>query len=52
MTYFNQFADHPFGGWVINGIAVVAFIIVIKVLVSRLQDGGVLGAIKASVMTA
>lgn len=47
--FLGQFADHPFGSWVINGISVVAFIIVLKVLVARLNDSGLLGAIKAAV---
>jgi len=49
MKTFSEFADHPFGGWVINGLAVIAFIIVAKLLVSRLPDQGVLGTVKAGV---
>lgn len=51
MKFFQEFADHPFGSWVVNGLAVVAFIIVAKILVSRLQDSGFLGAVKAAVMS-
>lgn len=47
--FFNEFADSGVGSWVINGIAVVAFIIVLKILVSRLKDTGPLGAVKATV---
>lgn len=49
--FFSDFADHPFGSWVVNGLSVVAFIVVLKILVSRLQDSGLLGAIKAAVMS-
>jgi hypothetical protein len=49
MKVFNQFASHPFGSWVINGLAVVAFILLLKVLVNRLPDSGPLGAGKSAV---
>lgn len=51
MKFFNEFADHPVGSWIINGMSVVAFIVMIKVIVSRLQDSGILGAFKAAVMS-
>jgi hypothetical protein len=47
--FFGEFADSGPGSWIINGVAVVAFIIVAKVLVSRLPDSGPLGAVKAGV---
>ena len=49
MKFFNQFASHPFGSWVINGLAVVAFILVLKMLVNRFPDSGVMGAGKSAV---
>jgi hypothetical protein len=49
MKIFDQFASHAFGSWVINGLAVVAFILLLKVLVNRLPDSGPLGAGKAAV---
>jgi hypothetical protein len=49
MKVFNQFAAHPFGSWVINGLAVVAFIIVLKMLVNRFPDAGPLGATKSAI---
>lgn len=49
MKLFESFADHPFGSWVVNGLAVVAFIVALKVLSSRLPDSGPLGAVKAGV---
>ena len=47
--FFGEFADSGVGSWIINGAAVVAFIIAAKVFVNRLPDSGVLGAIKAGV---
>jgi hypothetical protein len=47
--FFGDFADSGVGSWVINGLSVVAFLIVLKLLVSRLQDNGVPGAFKAVV---
>ena len=49
MKFFNQFASHPFGSWVVNGLAVVAFILVLKMLVNRLPDQGIPGAAKSAV---
>ncbi len=49
MKFFNQFASHPFGSWVVNGLAVVAFILVLKVVANRFPDNGVPGAIKSGV---
>lgn len=49
MKLFNQFAGHPFGSWVINGLAVMAFIIAVKMLVNRFPDQGPLGATKSAV---
>jgi len=49
MNFFDAFADHPFGAWVIQGVAVLAFIIAIKILASRLPDTGAPGAIKAGI---
>ncbi len=49
MKFFNQFAEHPFGSWVINGLAVVAFIIALKMLVNRFPDMGPAGAVKSAI---
>ncbi len=49
MKFFDAFAEHPFGGWVINGVAVLAFIIVVKIIATRLPDSGPGGAVKAGV---
>lgn len=47
---FRKFADNPFGSWVINGLAVVAFILVLKLLASQfLKDNGPMGAVKAGI---
>ena len=51
MKQFKSFADHPFGSWVINGLAVVAFIIALKILVDKFPTGGLLGAFKAAIGT-
>ena len=48
-SFFNEFADSGVGSWVINGLAVVAFIVMMKVLVSRFPDKGFPGAVKATV---
>lgn len=50
--FFDEFADHQFGRWVINGLSVMAFFIVAHLLVARLRDSGLLGALKAVVMSA
>jgi hypothetical protein len=47
--FFGEFADSGPGSWIINGFAVIAFIIVMKIAVLRLPDSGPLGAIKAGV---
>ncbi len=47
--FFNDFADSGPGSWIINGLSVIAFIIAAKLLVSRLSDSGILGAIKAGI---
>lgn len=49
MKFFDAFAEHPFGGWIINGVAVLAFIIAVKLLASRLPDSGPAGAVKAGI---
>lgn len=49
MKAFQTFAAHPFGSWVVNGLAVVAFILVLKMLVSRLPKDGPVGAVRAGV---
>ena len=47
---FRKFADSTLGSWAINGLAVVAFILVLKLLVSQIkQDTGPVGAIKAGI---
>jgi len=47
--FFNDFADHHFGGWVIGGLSAMSFFIVVKVLANRAPDSGILGAIKAAI---
>lgn len=49
MKGFHAFADHWFGSWVINGLSVVAFILVLKILVARAPSSGPMGAVKAGV---
>jgi hypothetical protein len=51
MKWFKSFSDHPFGGWVIEGLAVVAFILALKVAVSKVPDKGIPGAIKAGIQS-
>lgn len=47
---FQKFADSTIGSWVINGLAVVAFILVLKLLASQfLKDSGPMGAVKAGI---
>ena len=47
---FRKFADSTLGSWAINGLAVVAFILVIKLVASQVkQDTGPVGAIKAAI---
>ena len=45
---FREFADHWFGSWVINGLSVVAFFLVVSVLLSRAPDNGIFGAVKGA----
>lgn len=53
MKVFQEFADHPFGSWVINGLAVMAFFIAIKLIVAAaLPQNGPGGAVRAGVMSA
>lgn len=47
--FFGEFADHPFGGWVIGGLAAMSFFIAAKVVANRAPDSGILGAIKAAI---
>lgn len=50
MKTFRSFAESAFGSWVVNGLAVVAFILVLKLLASQfLKDSGPLGAVKAGI---
>jgi hypothetical protein len=50
MKAFNQFASHPFGAWIINGLAVVAFILLLKVIANGVKiDSGPIGAGKAAI---
>lgn len=50
MKTFRAFSEHWLGSWVINGLAVIAFILVLKLLASQfLPDAGVPGAIKAGI---
>ena len=47
---FRKFADSTLGSWTINGLAVVAFILVLKLAASQIkQDSGPVGAIKAGI---
>ncbi len=50
--FLEEFADHPFGRWTVNGLSVMAFFIVAHLLAARLRDSGVLGAFKALIMSA
>lgn len=47
MKLFRQFADHPFGAWIINVFSVIAGILAAKLLVFRLPDSGLAGSTKA-----
>lgn len=50
MKTFRAFAEHPFGSWIVNGLAVVAFILVLKLLASQfLPQDGPSGAIRAGI---
>ena len=49
MKFFNEFADSGAGSWIINGMGVIAFIVLAKVAVSKMPDSGFLGAVKAGV---
>lgn len=52
MKFFGEFADSGPGSWIVNGLAVVAFIIVLKLslnLALQGKDDGILGTIKAGV---
>ena len=49
MKFFNSFADNPFGSWVVNGLAVLAFFVAIKIVAQKLGDKGLPGAIKGVV---
>jgi hypothetical protein len=52
MKFFRTFAEHPFGSWVVNGLAVVAFILALKLVTNQfLPEKGVPGAIKAGVQS-
>lgn len=51
MKGFKAFSEHWFGSWVINGLSVVAFIIVLKIIMAKLPNSGVPGAAKAAVAT-
>lgn len=48
---FKAFSQHWVGSWIINGLSVVAFIIVLKILTAKLPNSGMLGAGKAAVNT-
>lgn len=50
MKAFRDFAGSAFGSWIVNGLAVVAFILVLKLLAAQfLKDAGVQGAIRAGI---
>ena len=51
MKGFKAFSEHWVGSWIINGLSVVAFIIVLKIMTAKLPNAGVLGAGKAAVAT-
>jgi len=46
---FSSFSEHWFGSWVIQGLSVVAFILVLKLLVSRFPTAGIPGAVRGGV---
>jgi hypothetical protein len=47
--FFDDFANSGPGSWLINVLAVMAGIILFKLLVLKLPDNGFTGAIKAGV---
>lgn len=50
MKFFDDFADTRPGGFIIQGLEIIAFIIVLKLIVNTLvPDSGVPGAIKAGI---
>lgn len=50
MKFFDSFAESRLGSWTINGLAVVAFILVLKLLAGKfLPDKGPTGAVKAAI---
>lgn len=51
MKMFDELADSGFGSWVIYGLSIVAFIIALKLLVSRLPEAGPVGAVRAGVLS-
>lgn len=46
---FDDFANSGAGSWLINVLAVIAGIVLVKLGVLKLPDSGLLGAIKAIV---
>lgn len=47
--FFDEFANSGPGSWLINVLAVMAGLILVKLLAMKLPDSGPLGALKASV---
>ena len=47
--FFDEFANSGPGSWIINVLAVMAGIVLAKLLVLRLPDNGFFGAVKAGV---
>lgn len=50
--FFSEFTGHWFGRWMVNGLSVMAFFVVAHLIVARLRDSGMLGAVKAVVLSA
>jgi hypothetical protein len=47
---FEGFADSVIGSWIINGFAVIAFILVVKLIAAQfLPDSGPAGAVKGGI---
>lgn len=47
--FFDDFANSGPGSWLINVLAVMAGFILVKLLVLKMSDSGLPGAIKAAV---
>ena len=47
--FFDEFANSGPGSWLINVLAVMAGFILVKLLVLKLPENGITGALKAAV---